>query len=89
MCGRGVLVVGDLPVDRHEHLRLIVDAGRSARGPRHLCGIGPSDSAGVGSLCVEQGPIGAAVRIGDASCSAAFDAVARLTSDSVMPPTPA
>jgi predicted patatin/cPLA2 family phospholipase len=57
-------------------LRLIVDAARSDRGPQHLCGIGPSDSAGVGSLCVEQGPIGEAVRIGDASCSAAFDAVA-------------
>jgi predicted patatin/cPLA2 family phospholipase len=57
-------------------LRLIVDAARADRGPQHLCGIGPARSTGVGSLCVEEGPIGEAVRVGDESCSAALDAVA-------------
>ena len=42
----------------------------------HLCAIGPSRSAGVGALCVEQGPIAEAVRIGDESATAALDAVA-------------
>ena len=57
-------------------LRLVTDAAHPERGPAHLCAIGPARSAGVGALTVEVEPIGAAVRIGDASCTAALDAVA-------------
>ncbi len=57
-------------------LRLIVDAARADRGPGHLCAIGPARSAGVGALCVEDGRIADAVRIGDESCTAALDATA-------------
>ncbi len=54
-------------------LRLVVD-GSPLGG--HLCAIGPARSAGVGALCVEQGPIAEAVRIGDESAAAVLDAVA-------------
>jgi predicted patatin/cPLA2 family phospholipase len=54
-------------------LRLVVD-GSPLGG--HLCAIGPSRSAGVGSLCVEQERIADAVRVGDESATAALDAVA-------------
>ncbi len=54
-------------------LRLVVE-GSLLGG--HLCAIGPSRSAGVGALCVEQGPIAEAVRIGHESATAALEAVA-------------
>ncbi len=58
-------------------LRIVTDAAHPDRGPGHLLAIGPSRSADVGALCVEAGPIGAAVRIGDESATAAIEAVQR------------
>ncbi len=57
-------------------LRLITDAARPDRGPGHLAAIGPASSVGVGALCVERGPIGDAVRVGDESVDMAMEAVA-------------
>ena len=54
-------------------LRLVVE-GSPLGG--HLCAIGPARTAGVGALCVEQGPVAEAVRIGDESATAALEAVA-------------
>jgi predicted patatin/cPLA2 family phospholipase len=58
-------------------LRIVTDAAHPARGPGHLLAIGPSRSAGVGALCVEEGPVAEAVRIGDESVIAAIEAVER------------
>lgn len=48
-------------------LRLVTDAAHPDRGPGHLMAIGPARSTGMGALCVEPGPVGEAVRIGDES----------------------
>jgi predicted patatin/cPLA2 family phospholipase len=56
-------------------LRLVTDAAHPDRGPGHLAAIGPSRSAGVGALCIEEDPIREAVQVGDESAAAAIDAV--------------
>lgn len=59
-------------------LRIVTDAAHPARGPAHLLALGPARSAGFGALCVERGPIGEAVEIGDTSAQAALAAVGEL-----------
>ncbi|HVL84455.1 MAG TPA: patatin-like phospholipase family protein [Pseudonocardia sp.] len=63
-------------------LRIVTDAAHPARGPAHLLALGPARSAGFGALCVEPGPVGAAVEIGDASATAALAAVEDLDAGS-------
>jgi predicted patatin/cPLA2 family phospholipase len=58
-------------------LRLVTDAAHPDRGPGHLMAIGPARSAEVGALCVDAGPVEAAVRIGDESVVAAITAAER------------
>ena len=58
-------------------LRIVTDAAHPDRGPGHLMAIGPSRSAEVGALCIEAGPVASAVRIGDASVTAAIAAADR------------
>ncbi len=58
-------------------LRLVTDAAHPGRGPGHLAAIGPVRSVGVGALCVEAGPLDAAVEVGDASAVAALKSIAR------------
>lgn len=57
-------------------LRLVLDAAHPDRGSAHLLAIGPARSAGVGALCIEPGPVGEAVEIGDATMAAAIAAIA-------------
>lgn len=56
-------------------LRLVTDAAHPDRGPGHLAAIGPARSTGMGSLCVDRGPVGEAVVIGDESAVAAIGSV--------------
>lgn len=58
-------------------LRIVTDAAHPARGPGHLMAIGPVRSADVGALCVDAGPVAAAVRVGDESVLAAITAAER------------
>ncbi|MBN9100770.1 MAG: patatin-like phospholipase family protein [Pseudonocardia sp.] len=58
-------------------LRIVTDAAHPDRGPGHLMAIGPARSADVGALCVDAGPVEAAVTIGDESVTAAITAAER------------
>lgn len=55
-------------------LRLVTEAAHPGRGPGHLMAIGPARSADVGALCIDPGPVEAAVRIGDESVMSAIEA---------------
>lgn len=57
-------------------LRIVTDAAHPDRGPGHLLAIAPGRSAEVGSLCIDEGPLGEAVRIGDESAVAAIASMA-------------
>ncbi len=58
-------------------LRIVTDAAHPDRGPGHLMAIGPCRSADVGALCVDAGPVEAAVKIGDESVVTAIEAAER------------
>lgn len=53
-------------------LRIVTDAAHPDRGPGHLLALGPSRTAEVGSLCIDESRLAEAVRIGDESAVAAI-----------------
>lgn len=53
-------------------LGLVADAAHPDRAGAHLMAVGPSATTGMGALCVDAGPVGESVQIGERSMAAAL-----------------